>query len=78
MTVHIKILKTPKQKFRGGLADKKRESDFDPEALAKGTAVEMEHTDDPEAAKEIAMDHLVEDPKYYDKLAKIEKNNEEV
>ena len=78
MTVHIKILKTPKQKFHGGLADKKQESDFDPEALARGTAVEMEHTDDPEAAKEIAMDHLVEDPKYYDKLAKIEKNNEEV
>lgn len=61
------------EKFHGGLADKKQESDFDPEALARGTAVEMEHTDDPEAAKEIAMDHLVEDPKYYDKLAKIEK-----
>jgi hypothetical protein len=32
----------------------------------------MEHTDDKSKAKEIAMDHLYEDPKYYDKLKKIE------
>jgi hypothetical protein len=35
----------------------------------------MEHTTDPEIAKEIATDHLMEDPNYYDKLEKIEKNN---
>jgi hypothetical protein len=40
--------------------------------LNKGIKVEMEHTDDKERAKEIAMDHLFEDPKYYDKLEKIE------
>ncbi len=34
--------------------------------------VEMEHTKDKQRAKEIAMDHLFEDPKYYDKLEKIE------
>jgi hypothetical protein len=28
----------------------------------------MEHTDDEEIAREIAMDHLTEDPKYYTKL----------
>jgi hypothetical protein len=40
--------------------------------LNKGIKVEMEHTDDKERAKEISMDHLFEDPKYYDKLEKIE------
>ena len=37
--------------------------------LKKGIAVEMEHTDDKETAKKIALDHLAEDPKYYTKLA---------
>jgi hypothetical protein len=40
--------------------------------LKKGMKVEMEHTTDVNVAKEIAFDHLYEDPKYYDKLAKIE------
>jgi hypothetical protein len=40
--------------------------------LNKGIKVEMEHTNTKETAKEIAMDHLFEDPKYYDKLKKIE------
>jgi hypothetical protein len=38
----------------------------------KGIAVEMEHTTDREVAKEITLDHLFEDPKYYDKLKKVE------
>jgi hypothetical protein len=38
----------------------------------KGIQVEMEHTTDREVAKEITLDHLFEDPKYYDKLAKVE------
>jgi len=40
--------------------------------LNKGIKVEMEHTKDKGQAKEIAMDHLFEDPKYYDKLEKVE------
>jgi hypothetical protein len=40
--------------------------------LNKGIKVEMEHTKDKLKAKEIALDHLFEDPKYYDKLKKIE------
>ena len=36
--------------------------------LEMGTKVEMEHTDDKEEAKKIAMDHLKEDPNYYTKL----------
>ena len=38
----------------------------------KGISVEMEHTTDREVAKEITLDHLFEDPKYYDKLKKVE------
>ena len=40
--------------------------------LIKGLEVEKEHTKDVQKAKEIAMDHLSEDPNYYDKLRKIE------
>jgi hypothetical protein len=40
--------------------------------LVKGMRVEKEHTNDEAVAKEIAMDHLYEDPKYYTKLAAAE------
>lgn len=40
--------------------------------LKMGIKVEMEHTNDKAKAKEIAMDHLWEDPNYYTKLKKIE------
>ena len=40
--------------------------------LDKGVKVEMEHTEDVNVAKEIAMDHLAEDPNYYTKLKRIE------
>ena len=36
--------------------------------IQMGTKVEMEHTDDKDEAKKIAMDHLKEDPHYYTKL----------
>ena len=38
----------------------------------KGIQTEMEHTSDREMAKEITLDHLFEDPKYYTKLGTIE------
>jgi len=40
--------------------------------LEKGILVEKEHTDDINKATEIASDHLVEDPKYYEKLQALE------
>jgi hypothetical protein len=40
--------------------------------LNKGIKVEMEHTTNKNKAKEIAMDHLSENPDYYTKLKKIE------
>ena len=41
--------------------------------LAKGIKVEMEHTTHQDVAHEIALDHLGEEPDYYDKLEKVEK-----
>jgi hypothetical protein len=40
--------------------------------LEMGIKIEMEHTDDKDKAKEIAMDHLWENPSYYTKLKKSE------
>lgn len=57
--------------FPNGKAKGKRVADFDIEQLRRGAAVEREHTSDPKIAQRIAMDHLVEDPRYYEKLAKI-------
>ena len=42
------------------------------EQLDMGEKVEMEHTDDPNIAHEIAMDHEEEIPDYYDRLKKME------
>jgi DNA-directed RNA polymerase beta' subunit len=53
----------------GGPADGKPDSAFDPKALKKGTKEEAEHTDNPAVAKEIAKDHLVENPGEYSKEA---------
>jgi hypothetical protein len=45
--------------------------------LKMGLKVEMEHTDDRDLAMKIAKDHLVEDPRYYSKLKKMEKSQVE-
>lgn len=57
----------------GGLADDKVAGEFDPEQLTMGLKVEMEHTDNPMIALEIAMDHLAEISDYYTHLDKMEK-----
>jgi hypothetical protein len=43
--------------------------------VEKGIKIEAEHTDSEQMAREIAMDHLYEDPKYYDKLEKMEESS---
>ena len=68
----------PEDKIPGGLADKASPREFDPKALAKGIKVELEHASSVKIAQEIAMDHLSEDPLYYEKLAKMEKTHEDV
>jgi len=71
--MRAKVMNKSIDKISGGKADKKNPSDFDAVALKEGTKHEMEHTDNHDIAREIAMDHLSEDPKYYDKLKEIEK-----
>lgn len=46
------------------------DSKFDKKELMMGIEVEMEHTDKRAEAKEIAKDHLRENPKYYTELKK--------
>jgi len=41
--------------------------------LKRGIKTELEHTTSKGVAKEIAMDHLLEDPNYYKKIQKMEK-----
>jgi hypothetical protein len=76
----------PEDIVSGGLSDEMSLSDIAKkhnvsiEELNKefemGMKVEMEHTTDKEIAKEIARDHLFEDPKYYTKLSSIETNED--
>ncbi len=63
-----------KQQIKGGKGDKLNPKDVDQNQLQMGIKIEKEHTKDPQLAKEIALDHLAEDPKYYTKLktAKLE------
>ena len=46
--------------------------------LMKGVDAEMEHEVSPSEALKIAIDHLKEDPKYYDKLKKAGLEEEDV
>jgi hypothetical protein len=70
----FKKAKQYKDKIPGGLADKKKPKDFDPNKLKEGQKVEREHTKNKDIAREIAMDHLVEDSEYYKKLKKLERS----
>lgn len=48
-------------------------SEFDREAIRKGTIVEFEHTCDPTVARRISTDHISElGPLYYEELEKLE------
>jgi hypothetical protein len=57
----------------GGLSAGHPTSEFDKGQLRKGIEVEKEHNPHLNIRREIAKDHLVEDPKYYDHLAEMEK-----
>lgn len=47
------------------------DSEFDQQELGIGTAVELEHTESRATAKRIAKHHLMEDDRYYQKLATV-------
>lgn len=57
---------------------KKQIEKIDPKELSLGIKVELEHTEDKEIAKQIALDHLIGEnyPNYYTKLLKLEKEME--
>ena len=55
-------------KLVGGVGDATAPSDVNPAELAMGVTIEMEHTNDPDVATEIALDHLTDVPDYYSKL----------
>lgn len=57
-----------KDHLKGGNADNKTPDNFNPDDIVIGTKVEREHTNNPDIATEIAMDHLAQDDSYYDKL----------
>lgn len=61
-----------KEKIPGGRSDsevrEKATELFDPMEISVGIKVEMEHTNSIEAAREIALDHLVENRDYYTRL----------
>lgn len=73
----VELLRLTRQEdfLPGGLADKAKPEDFDPKQLAMGIEVELEHTKDRKLAREIAMDHLKEDPRYYTKLKTIHRED---
>jgi len=61
-----------KKHIPGGNADNRRSSDFDQKELSRGKKVELEHTKNPDIAKEITMDHLEEHKDYYTGLEHME------
>lgn len=61
-----------KDHLPGGKADRKTPNDYEKNQIQKGQDVEFEHTNDPDIAKEIAMDHLEEHDDYYAGLKHME------
>lgn len=60
------------QKLKGGKGDKLTPDDVNYYEFQKGWRHELEHTNDIDKAKEIALDHLAEDPIYYTRLDIVE------
>lgn len=64
---------TTPNRIRGGIGDRVPYSAVSKKQMKMGVKVEMEHTNKPSIAKEIAKDHLTEFPDYYTHLNKMEK-----
>lgn len=59
-------------KLKGGKGDKLDADHVNYHEFTKGWKHELEHTDDIDKAKEIALDHIAEDPNYYTRLDMVE------
>jgi len=83
----VAIKHAKKDKLKGGAGDDVEYDEMNKKQLEMGQKVEMEHTNDPEIAKEIAGDHLAEQLKggkdkeeqdYYTELKKMDPHEDEV
>jgi len=75
MQIYImKLYKLYEDVLPGGRGDDLPDDKFEEDQLDAGIKVELEHTKDKKLAKEIAKDHLSEDPNYYKKLKTIHKD----
>jgi uncharacterized protein YhfF len=78
MSKHKGFCKGFMKKVPGGMAENVDPALLDKTQWRMGKKVEMEHTNDPSVAKEIAADHLAEEilkgkkQSYYSKLKKME------
>jgi 8-oxo-dGTP pyrophosphatase MutT (NUDIX family) len=68
--------KTAADLLPGGAADNMPDNKFSKKELAAGVADEHEHTNNDQIAKEIAKDHLQEEPHYYSKQEEIAKQSD--
>ena len=81
-TTNVPTVRESKEVLKGGKGDNMSLEDLSKKhkvsledikrQFQKGMKVEKEHSNKEKSVKEIVMDHLYEDPKYYDKLKKIE------
>lgn len=71
--VRLQHAKSWKPKLPGG--PRKHPRNFPTAALVRGAKVEFEHTNNPRLAVEIALSHLDEDIRYYEKLAVVERRH---
>lgn len=69
----LAMLNKNEQALVGGIGDDTDEDDVDQDELEMGEEVELEHTNDRNIAREIALDHLTEDDHYYSHLKEMEK-----
>lgn len=60
-------------RLEGGVSDEYPPSSYDQREIRRGQRVEMEHTNNPAIAREIASDHLAENPRYYRVLPLVER-----
>lgn len=71
----IKASHSAQDLLPGGLADFINPDTLNQKEIDRGMKVELEHTNNEDLAREIARDHLSEDPSYYEKLEKMERKS---
>jgi len=65
MNWYKKAKKKWEEHIPGGKADGKTPDDFEKSQVERGKNIEFEHSNDPDTAREVSMDHLEEHKDYY-------------